>query len=73
MYFLITAALAGTAGFTWGWTHHSWHMPLWLMAVFVLVPPVIADLADRAWKRRRASRPRAERRAHARPTTRHRA
>lgn len=68
MYFLITTVFAGTAGFIWGWTQHTWHMPYWLMAVFVLVPPMLADQAERAWKRRRAGRlPRSRRRAHARP------
>jgi len=67
MYYLITIALSGIAGFTWGWTHRDWHMPYWALVVFSLGPALIADLAVHVVKRRRARRTRPHRRAHARP------
>lgn len=66
MYFLITTALAGVSGFVWGWTHHTWHMPYWLIFAFSIVPTLIADVVDRAVKQRRRRRQRPRRRAHAR-------
>lgn len=65
MYFLITVALAGIAGFTWGLTHHDWHMPFPVMVAFSVGPALAADAVEKLLRRRRTRRPR--RGAHARP------
>lgn len=70
MYFLITTALAGIAGFVWGWTHHTWHMPYGVIFAFSVGPAMVAEVIDKAVKRRRARRKARRRRAHARPHTR---
>lgn len=70
MYFVTTIVLASIVGFAWGWGRHDWQMPYWALIASSLAIALIAELAERAVRRRRAARrPRAGRRAHARPTT----
>ena len=66
MYFLITVALAGLAGFAWGFIHHDGHMPYPVVIAFSVGSALVAELVEHVIRRRRAAR-RPRRRAHARP------
>ncbi|MGV9278111.1 hypothetical protein [Streptomyces griseosporeus] len=66
VYFLITVALAGTAGFTWGFIHHDGHMPYPVVIGFSIGSALAAELVEHVIRRRRTAR-RPRRRAHARP------